>query len=101
MAPLTTPDLTARLYAVRAEIRRLGVHRIGLFGSYIRGEQTLDSDVDLLVEFEPGQKSFARFTALADLLETTLGRRVDLVTRESLSPYVGPHILNEVRDVPV
>jgi len=80
-----------------AEIRSLGVRRIALFGSMARGEA--DSDVDLLVEFEPGGKTFDRFLALSDLLERLLGRRVDLITTEALSPYIGPHILAEAEDV--
>jgi predicted nucleotidyltransferase len=55
--------------------------------------------VDLLVEFTPGEKSFDRFMALADLLESVLERQVELVTTEALSPYLGPHILAEAADV--
>ncbi len=80
----------------RDEIDRLGVERFGLFGSFVRGEQDDDSDVDLLVEFRPGRKSFDTFMELSFLLEDILGRKVDLVTRESLSPHIGPKILAEV-----
>jgi predicted nucleotidyltransferase len=75
------------------------VRRLALFGSVLRDEARPDSDVDLLVEFTPGQKNFERFMALADLLEATLGHSVELVTTESLSPYIGPHILAEAADV--
>ena len=78
---------------------QLGVLRLGLFGSFARDEANEDSDVDLLVEFAPGGKSFDRFLALADLLEEDLGRPVELVTPESLSRHIGPHILREVRYV--
>lgn len=78
------------------EIRDLGVKRYGLFGSLVREETTEQSDIDILVEFEPGQKTFDNFMKLAFLLEDLLGRDVDLVTAESLSPYIGPHILREV-----
>lgn len=79
-----------------ARIRALGVKRLGLFGSFVRGQQSADSDVDLLVEFEPGQKTFDNFMKLAFLLEDLLQRRVELVTTEALSPHIGPHILDEV-----
>lgn len=92
----TKSELFERLRKQQAEISRLGVAQLGVFGSFVRDEQTADSDVDLLVEFAPGHKSFDRFMALVDLLEDTLQRRVELVTRESLSPYIGPHILREV-----
>ena len=78
------------------EIRDLGVKRYGLFGSFVRGQTTEQSDIDILVEFEPGQKTFDNFMKLAFFLEDLLGREVDLVTAESLSPYIGPHILKEV-----
>ena len=78
------------------EIRDLGVKRYGLFGSFVRGQTTEQSDIDILVEFEPGQKTFDNFMQLAFFLEDLLGREVDLVTAESLSPYIGPHILKEV-----
>ena len=74
----------------------MGVRRFGLFGSFVKGTQHPDSDIDLLVEFEPGSKSFDRFMNLAFLLEDLLGRKVDLLTPESLSPHIGPKILAEV-----
>lgn len=55
--------------------------------------------MDVLVEFQPGQKSFDRFMALGDLLERLLGRKVDLVTPESLSPFLKPHMLADAVDV--
>lgn len=81
------------------EIRAHGVRRLGLFGSFTRGQQRDDSDVDLLVEFVEGAKTFDHFMGLAVLLEDILGRRVELVTPESLSPYIGARILDEVEYV--
>jgi predicted nucleotidyltransferase len=80
-------------------IKALGVRKLGLFGSFVRKEHNVESDVDLLVEFEPGQKTFDNFMQLAFFLEDLFRRRVELVTPESLSPYIGPHIMNEVEDV--
>jgi predicted nucleotidyltransferase len=65
----------------------------------LRGEARADSDVDLLVDFEPGAKSYDRLLALFDLLESRLGRRVELVTVQALSPFIGPRILAEAIDV--
>lgn len=92
-------DVIARLREIEAEIRGLGVRSLSLFGSFVRDEARPDSDVDLLVEFVPGEKTLARFDRLYDLLEERLARRVELVTTEALSPYIGPHILAEARDV--
>jgi hypothetical protein len=88
-----------RLSACAKEIRGLGVVRLALFGSVLRGQPRADSDVDLLVQFEPGAKSYDRFLALSELLEARLGRPVELVTTEALSPFLGPRILAEAQDV--
>jgi len=90
---------TERLSGCESEIRALGVARLALFGSVLRGEPRADSDVDVLVEFAPGAKSYDRFLKLSELLEAHLGRRVELVTTEALSPFIGPRILAEAQDV--
>jgi predicted nucleotidyltransferase len=97
----TKEEILRRLLDEGRQIRSLGVRRLGLFGSFVRGEQGPGSDVDVLVEFEPGRKSFDSFMTLAFLLEEMLQRRVELVTPESLSPYLRPKILPEVQDVPL
>ncbi|MFH1463670.1 MAG: nucleotidyltransferase family protein [Pseudomonadota bacterium] len=95
----TQDEVLSRLAMAEPEIRGLGVRRLAYFGSFARDAARARSDVDLLVEFTPGAKSFDALMALGDRLERLLGRRVDLVTLESLSPYLGPHILAEARDV--
>lgn len=99
MAIKSKSELFGALERNRVELKRHGVRRCGVFGSFASGRQTDQSDVDILVEFEPGKKSFDNFMHLAFFLEDTLGRRVELVTPESLSPYIGPHILSEVEYV--
>jgi uncharacterized protein len=88
-----------RLTKCEEEVRALGVVRLALFGSVLRGQTHVHSDVDLLVQFAPGAKTYARFFALSELLEAHLGRRVELVTTEALSPFLGPRILAEAQDV--
>lgn len=80
-------------------IRSFGIKKIGLFGSFVRNQQTKDSDIDFIVEFEKDKKSYARFIKLAYFLEELLGRKVDLLTNQSLSPYLGTSILNETEYV--
>ncbi len=105
MIVLVTTDVLTReqvreiLREAATEVFGLGVRRLALFGSVVRNEARPDSDVDFLVEFAPGEKSFDRFLALCDLLETRLGHPVELVTTEALSPFLGPHILAEAADV--
>ena len=97
--PLTREEAIARLLDSESEIRALGVQRLALFGSVARGEARSDSDVDLLVQFFPGAKTYDRFLALSELLEARLARTVELVTTESLSPFLGPRILAEAQNV--
>lgn len=97
--PLSRDQVIQRLQAAEPAIRALGVKRLALFGSLLRDEARADSDVDLLVEFVRGAKSFNQLLDLSDLLEERLGTRVELVTVESLSPIFGPHILAEAQDV--
>ena len=94
-------DIISRIQEDRDHIKTFGVKKLGLFGSFVRNEQTPDSDIDLLVEFEPGQKTFDNFMQLAFRLEDLLKQPVELVTTESLSPYLRPYILNEVEYVPL
>lgn len=97
----TRKNVIERLQRLGGDLCRLGVERIGLFGSFQRDEPDAESDVDLLVEFAPGEKSFDNFMALSFLLEEELGRPVELVTREALSPHIGPHILQSVKYVEI
>jgi uncharacterized protein len=92
----TKHDIFRLIRDHQPRLAALGVRRLGLFGSFVRGEQTADSDVDLLVEFEPSRKTFDNFMELCFFFEELLRRRVELVTPESLSPFLGPHILAEV-----
>lgn len=96
---LTREDAIARLVASERDILALGVQRLALYGSVARDQAGPDSDVDLLVQFLPGAKTYSRFLALSELLEERLGCRVELVTVEALSPFLGPRILAEAEDV--
>jgi hypothetical protein len=99
MAVQTKEQILSLLQEHHHHIHAFGVHRLGLFGSFLREQQRHESDVDMLVEFEPGRKTFDAFMQLIFFLETLFGRRVELVTPESLSPYIGPHILREMEYV--
>ena len=80
-------------------LKKMGVRRCGLFGSFLTHHVRAESDVDILVEFEPTEKRFEHFMQLALFLESLFDRKDELVTPESLSPYIGPHILHEVKYV--
>lgn len=74
---------------------KYGVKAIGIFGSYVRGDQTEGSDVDILVELEK-PIGFFRFLELEEYLEKITGLNVDLVTKKALKPTIGKYILEEL-----
>ncbi len=80
----------------KKHLAEFGVEQIGLFGSSLRNEASAESDIDLLVEIRKDQKTFRNFMSLNYYLEDLFGRKVELVTKQSLSPYIGPHILKTV-----
>jgi predicted nucleotidyltransferase len=80
--------------------QQLGVKNIGLFGSFLRDQQTEKSDIDLLVEFYPEFENFNNLMSLYDLLELLFeNRKIEIVTKNGLSPFIGPHILNQTQYV--
>src|SRR3972149_6803529 len=83
------------------ELGKFGVYRIGVFGSFATGQQTPSSDIDLMVEFNAGQKNFRNFMGTASFTEDLLGRKVDLLTPQSLSPYIAPHIEKKIEYVQI
>jgi predicted nucleotidyltransferase len=92
-------DIFDSIYESKDTISTFGVKSIGLFGSFVRDSATEKSDVDLLVDFNPNKKSFDNFMDLAFYLEDLFGRKVEIITPQSLSKYIGPHILKEVEIV--
>jgi len=72
------------------------VSTLGVFGSYVRGEQANSSDLDILVDFAAPISLF-EFIELEQELSQLLQVKVDLVSRNALKPYIGAHILNEVQ----
>lgn len=99
--PLTKQIIYTELRKHKAVLEQYGVARIGLFGSFVRNEGTDESDIDFLVDFEAGKKTFDNFMDLAFSLEDLFQRKVEVLTRQGLSPYIGPHILKTVENVPL
>ncbi len=91
-------DILDAIERHRQEIARFGVRRLALFGSSLRGEQTPDSDLDFIVEFDA--KSFDAYMGLKEFLETLFGRRVDLVLADAIKPRLRPAILEEAVHAP-
>jgi uncharacterized protein len=96
--PATSRDeVLARIRAVRAELEELGVRSVKLFGSAARDELGPESDIDVLVEFKE-TPSLRPFIGTLDLLEQTLGRRVDLLTPGALDRRLAERIADDLTD---
>ena len=76
--------------------QKFGVKKIGIFESFARGEEREDSDLDVLVVFEEGQKTFDNYMDLKFYLEDLFGRKIDLVTEKALKPQLKDIILKDV-----
>ena len=85
-----------QIRTILPQLTQAGVKKIGLFGSVRREEATIDSDIDILIEFVKGKKSYSNLLKIKGLLESTLHKKVDLVQLDWLSKYIGPKILEEV-----
>lgn len=94
----TLAEIKVRLEKLKPTLReKFEVETIGVFGSYVRGEQKRGSDVDVLVEFsDDAHVGFFRFLDLEEFLSQKIGVKVDLVTKDALKPYIGKRILQEV-----
>jgi len=93
--------LVSQLLAHGSEIRSFGVSKLSIFGSFAKNRPGNDSDVDFLVEFDAGKKNYDNFMELSFYLEDLLDREVELVTPESLSRHIGPHILKQAENVAI
>ncbi len=93
---MTLTDIKNKLTELKPKLHeRFGVSEIGLFGSWVRGEEKETSDIDVLVDFDK-EISLFDILELQWFLEETFGRKVDVAPRDSLRKYIGQYILAEV-----
>lgn len=91
--------LVARIRELLPSLReQYGVRTLEVFGSFVRGEQDENSDLDLLVTFDRPPSLF-RYVALENQLSDALGVKVDLVMKDGLKPTIAKHILEEAQPV--
>lgn len=90
---LTSQEILNQIETHGQELRALGVRRLGLFGSVVRGEATESSDLDFVVEME--QKTFDAYMDIKERLETLFKRRIDLIPADSIKPTLKARILRE------
>ena len=93
--------LFSALVENKQKIRSFGVTKLSVFGSFITGKLSPDSDVDFLVEFKPRQKNYDNFIELSFYLEDLLGRKIELVTPQGLNKHLRPHILKQAEYVAI
>lgn len=90
-------DALALLREHEPEIKkRFGVSKIGIFGSFVRGEERPESDVDVLVMFRKGGETFNNYMGCKFYLEDLFGRKVDLIMNGAIKKRLRPYILSEV-----
>lgn len=93
-------SVLSRLAGLKAPLMAVGVCKLGLFGSTVRGENTPKSDIDILLDFSAGQETYSNFLNACQILENSFKRyKLDVVTHKGLSPYIGQSILREVEYV--
>ncbi len=100
MQEITKNDIQERLIKNRDFLKsKFHIIDIGLFGSFATEENTVDSDIDILVEFQKGHKDFFNYMRLKNHLQELLGRDVDLVMRGAVKPRLKEHIFSQVQYV--
>ena len=99
---LTKQDIFQTIIDNKEAIKNFGVTEIGLFGSYVRDEQTEESDIDILVDYRKGEMNFFKFINFCAMLEDIFrDMKVDVVTKNGMSEFIGPYILKEVEYVEI
>lgn len=97
----TKKELLSLIHSHRERIAEYGVVRLGIFGSFVRDEANENSDVDLFVEFNPSFKTLKNFVGLANFFSELSGRKVEIITPESLNKFIGKYITEQVEYVSI
>ena len=93
-------NVLRRLQNLKGQLVEVDVSKLGLFGSTVRGENTPQSDIDILLDFSAGQETYLNFMSACQILEDNFKHyKLDVVTLKGLSPYIGKSILKEVEYV--
>ncbi|MDR2907188.1 MAG: nucleotidyltransferase family protein [Bacteroidales bacterium] len=96
----TKSNIVSNLRQIKPQLVSIGVSNIGLFGSVVKSMATENSDIDILLDFEPQKETYLNYLASCELLESTFrNEHLDIVTKNGLSPHIGKYILNEVEYV--
>lgn len=97
---LTKQNILHVLQSKKETLRQYGVKRIGLFGSYKTNRQTDSSDIDILIDLDTERETFDNLMSIYAILEECFGtKKVEIITKNGLSKYIGNHILSETEYV--
>lgn len=97
MAETSVNDILSYLRQNRETLsEKFGVVRIGIFGSFARGEQSPASDIDMVVEIEKGRKNIHSFLKLKRFLEKEMARKIDLGFEHSLKPAIREKVMKQI-----
>jgi uncharacterized protein len=92
----TREEILRKLKLHKSELSKFGIIKVGLFGSYVRNEQSDKSDIDILIDFDSNSENFDNYMAAYDFFERVFkGEKVEIVTENGLSPHIGPKIIKE------
>jgi predicted nucleotidyltransferase len=94
-------ELIGKIVLHKQKIKSYGVMQLGVFGSFVRDEVSENSDVDFFIEFDLKYKTLKNLVGLSTFLQEVLGRKVEIVTPQSLNKYIGKYILKEVEYVSI
>ncbi len=101
VSTITKDEILEKLSANKAVLTAFGVQEIGLFGSYVRNQPNLESDIDLLVDIRREKKTLRNYLNIVYFLEELFNNKVELITKQSLSKHIGPRILETVEYVSI
>ncbi len=90
-----------RIQSHQSALKLFGAARLGLFGSFVRGEQKDESDIDFVVEFQEGKKTFRNFINIVYYLEKIMGREVELLTWEGMASFVKREAEKDIEYAPL
>jgi uncharacterized protein len=92
----TKEELIGRILLDKDKIASYGVERLGIFGSFVRDQVQENSDVDFFIHFQLEYKTLRNFIGLSNFLSELLGRKIEIVTPQSLNQFIGKYIQQEV-----
>ena len=99
---ITKQEIFQKIIDNKETIKSFGVTEIGLFGSYVRDEQTEESDIDILVDYNLEQITYKKYFMFCEYLENLFeNNKIEIVTKNGLSQFIGPHILKSVNYVEI